>query len=554
MSVAMAAAAAARRLGVPRSHPFVGLSHRRRLPFFCCSRFPLQAVCYRTFLHKSFPVLQGRTRALLPVVVVNSSSSSAAALPETQQVSHQQQQQQQRGSAGIVSEVLEFTRRSHLCGTLGEEQVGERVCICGWVASQRSHGAVAFVNLRDHTGIVQVTTDPINFADAHKMAERLRIEYVVAVEGTVRLRPKEVVNARMATGFVEVVAESIQVLNQVHVALPFLVTTADDSKDVPTEEVRLRYRHLDLRRPQMNRNLRLRHSIIKLIRRYLEDVHDFIEIETPILTRSTPEGARDYLVPSRIQAGDFYALPQSPQLFKQMLMVSGFDRYYQLARCFRDEDLRADRQPEFTQLDMELSFTPLEDMLKLNEGLIRHVFKEIKGFELPNPFPRLTYAEAMAHFGSDKPDLRYGLKLVEVSDIFTGSSFAPFASSIVDGGIVKAISVTGGVTKISATRLKKGDVYQQALKSGAKSLPYLKVLEGGELEGPPAITGNLSMEQKQELAARCGASPGDVILFAAGLPRAVNRTLDAMRTYLAENLGFIDKELNVIMEAFSAIS
>lgn len=291
----------------------------------------------------------------------------------------------------------------------------------------------------------------------------------------------------------------------------------------------------------MNTNLRMRHNIVKLMRRHLEDVHDFIEIETPILTRSTPEGARDYLVPSRVQPGDFYALPQSPQLFKQMLMVSGFNRYYQLARCFRDEDLRADRQPEFTQLDMELSFTPLEDMLELNEGLMRHVFKEIIGVDLPNPFPRLTYAEAMSRFGSDKPDLRYGLELAEVSELFAGSSFAPFSSAVEEGGLVKAISIPEGASKISATRIKKGDVYQQAIKSGSKGLPYLKVLAGGELEGPPAIAGSLSPEKKQELVARCASNGGDLILFAAGPAPSVHRTLDALRTYLAESLDLVDK-------------
>lgn len=447
----------------------------------------------------------------------------------------------------LANEVLDFSRRSHECGKLTEKDVGTRVRVCGWVASQRSHGAIAFVNLRDHSGIVQVKSDPDNFPDCHETAQHVRVEYVVAVEGTVQLRPKEVANARMATGSIEIIAESLQVLNKVGLALPFLVTLADDNKEMPSEEVRLRYRHLDLRRAQMNTNLRIRHNIIKLMRRHLEDVHDFIEIETPILTKSTPEGARDYLVPSRVQPGDFYALPQSPQLFKQMLMVSGFNRYYQLARCFRDEDLRADRQPEFTQLDLELSFTPLEDMLELNEGLMRHVFKQIIGVDLPNPFRRVTYAEAMSRYGSDKPDLRYGLELVKVSELFAGSSFAPFSSAVEEGGLVKAISIPGGSSKISATRLKKGDVYQQAIKSGAKGLPYVKVLAGGELEGPPALVGSLSPEKKQELVSLCASNAGDLIVFAAGPDSSVHRTLDALRTYLADNLDIVDKSAHAIL-------
>ncbi|KAG0599742.1 hypothetical protein M758_12G175300 [Ceratodon purpureus] len=527
------AMAMAVRLGAPRSHAFSLL----RSPF----GIPLRKQPYNRFSPRprwqksvhTTPSVRSKPSFALPVV---SSVQDAMAKPVTK-------------SAGfdLANEALDFSKRSHECGKLTEKDVGTRVRVCGWVASQRSHGAIAFVNLRDHTGIVQITSDPDNFPEGHEAAEHVRIEYVVAVEGTVRLRPKEVANARMATGSIEIVAESVQVLNKVGLALPFLVTLADDNNEMPSEEVRLRYRHLDLRRTQMNTNLRMRHNIIKLMRRHLEDVHDFIEIETPILTRSTPEGARDYLVPSRVQPGDFYALPQSPQLFKQMLMVSGFNRYYQLARCFRDEDLRADRQPEFTQLDMELSFTPLEDMLELNEGLMRHVFKEIIGVDLPNPFPRLTYAEAMSRFGSDKPDLRYGLELVEVSELFAGSSFAPFSSAVEEGGLVKAISVPGGASKISATRIKKGDVYQQAIKSGSKGLPYLKVLAGGELEGPPAIVGSLSPEKKQELVARCASNAGDLILFAAGPAPSVHKTLDALRTYLAESLGLIDKTAHAIL-------
>lgn len=362
-----------------------------------------------------------------------------------------------------------------------------------------------------------------------------------------RARPKEAVNPRMGTGALEVVAEDLQLLNPVRLALPFLVTTSDEFKDVITEEVRLRYRHLDLRRPEMNANLRLRHKVVKTIRQFLEDEHNFVEIETPLLSRSTPEGARDYLVPSRVQPGEFYALPQSPQLFKQMLMVSGFDRYYQIARCFRDEDLRADRQPEFTQLDMELAFTPLDDMLKLNENLVRHIFLEVKGIELPSPFPRLTYKEAMDRYGSDKPDVRFGCELVDVSSTFKGSSFQLFSNTITSGGVIKALTLPGGSTKFSGTSLKKGDVYQEAIKSGAKGLPYLKISDGGELEGISALASSLDGQKKEELLQNCRAKAGDLILFAVGQLSTVNKTLDRLRRYTAEQMGIIDKSAHCIL-------
>lgn len=375
----------------------------------------------------------------------------------------------------------------------------------------------------------------------------MRLEYVVMVEGHVRARPKDAVNPRMTTGAVEVVAEVLQLLNPVRLALPFLITTSDDVKDAISEEVRLRYRHLDLRRPQMSANLRLRHKVVKTIRRFLEDEHDFVEVETPILSRSTPEGARDFLVPSRVQPGEFYALPQSPQLFKQMLMVSGYDRYYQIARCFRDEDLRADRQPEFTQLDMELAFTPFDDMLKLNEDLIRHVFLEVRGIELPNPFPRLTFFEAMDRYGSDKPDVRFGLELVDVSSVCKGSSFQLFSNTITSGGVIKALTVPKGCAKFSGTSLKKGDIYQQAIRSGAKGLPYLKVLDEGEVEGISVLTSSLDKQRKEDLLRKCAAKAGDLIIFAVGQLSAVHKTLDRLRRYVAEQMGIIDESAHSIL-------
>ncbi|XP_027160180.1 aspartate--tRNA ligase, chloroplastic/mitochondrial isoform X4 [Coffea eugenioides] len=394
---------------------------------------------------------------------------------------------------------LEWVSRTAFCGELSEADVNKRVRLCGWVALHRVHGGLTFVNLRDHTGVVQITTLPNEFPDAHSTVNDLRVEYVVAVEGVVRPRPIESVNKKMRTGAVEVAAERVHVLNTVRSKLPFLVTTADDAKESVKEEIRLRYRCLDLRRPQMTSNIILRHQVVKLIRRYLEDVHGFVEIETPILSRSTPEGARDYLVPSRIQPGTFYALPQSPQLFKQMLMVSGFDKYYQIARCFRDEDLRADRQPEFTQLDMEMAFTPLEDMLRLNEDLIR-----------------------------------------KVSEIFSDSSFKAFADTLKSGGIVKALCVPSGGKTYSNTALKKGDIYNEAIKSGAKGLPFLKVLEDGAIEGISPLVSCLDHTKKDKLLKHLSAGSGDLILFAVGQPASVNKTLDRLRLYVAHDLGLID--------------
>ncbi|GBG70677.1 hypothetical protein CBR_g7978 [Chara braunii] len=443
---------------------------------------------------------------------------------------------------------LQWISRTDLCGRLSESDVGKKVRICGWVASQRTHGGVAFVNVRDHTGILQVTSDPVNNPLLHSVAERIRAEYVVAVDGTLRLRPIDMRNPRMETGSLEVLAEDIQVINPVRKPLPFSISKgAEEAGELPKEELRLQYRHLDLRRPQMQNNLRLRHKVIRTLRRYLEDSLGFIEIETPLLTRSTPEGARDYLVPSRVQPGGWYALPQSPQLFKQMLMVAGFDKYYQIARCFRDEDLRADRQPEFTQLDLELAFTPLEDMLSMTEGVMRHLFREIKQVDLPVPFPRLTYSEAMARYGSDKPDLRFDMELKDVSDLVADSGFRVFSSAVASGGAVKAMTVKGGSAKISNVRLKKGDVFQEATKGGANGLAFLRVLEGGEVDAVDAIKSNLTAERRQELLQRCEADPGDLILLTAGERAVVNKSLDRLRNHLANELGLIDKSKHAIL-------
>ena len=359
-------------------------------------------------------------------------------------------------------------------------------------------------------------------------------------------RPQESHNPRLPTGEIEIYADRIELLNPVHKQLPFQVATADT--EPVREDLRLEYRYLDLRRPRMARNLQLRHQVVKAIRRYLEDEQGFIEVETPILTRSTPEGARDFLVPSRVNPGEWFALPQSPQLFKQLLMVAGCDRYYQIARCFRDEDLRADRQPEFTQLDMEMSFMSQEEILQMNEDLVCHIFKKVKGIDLPHPFPRLTYAEAMARYGSDKPDTRFGLELVDVSDLVKDSGFKVFASAIASGGVVKVLPIPGGNDTISNVRIKPGgDLFKEASIAGAKGLAYIRVRDDGEIDTISAIKDNLSATQRQELLRRTGAGAGHLLLFGAGSADMVNKTLDRLRQVIGRELGLIDPEkLNLL--------
>ncbi len=411
----------------------------------------------------------------------------------------------------------------------------------GWVDRRRDHGYVVFVDLRDRSGTVQIVSDPERTPGSYQAAGDLRNEYVIKIVGRVTKRPDESLNPKIATGDIEIYADEIEILNAVRKQLPFQVSTSDN--ETVREDLRLRYRYLDLRRERMSRNLQLRHQVIKSIRRYLEDAEGFIEVETPILTRSTPEGARDYLVPSRVNAGEWFALPQSPQLFKQILMVSGFDRYYQVARCFRDEDLRADRQPEFTQLDMEMSFMSQEEIIHLNEGLVSHIFKTIKGVEIPTPFPQLTYADAMDRYGSDKPDTRYGLELVDVSDILKNSGFKVFADSVAKGGIVKILPIPGGNDAISNVRIKPGgDLFKEAAEAGARGLAYIRVREDGEIDTIGAIKDNLTDEQKQEILTRTGAKPGHLLLFGAGDTITVNKTLDRLRQALARELNLIDSD------------
>jgi aspartyl-tRNA synthetase len=431
--------------------------------------------------------------------------------------------------------------RTHYCGDLRTEHIGATVSLCGWVDRRRDHGGVIFLDLRDRTGVVQIVSDPVRTPGSYNQAEALRNEYVVEITGRVTQRPEESLNPRLPTGEVEIYADKIELLNPVRKQLPFQVGTADTEE--VREELRLKYRYLDLRRDRMSRNLQLRHQVVKAIRRYLEDEQGFIEIETPVLTRSTPEGARDYLVPSRVNAGEWFALPQSPQLFKQLLMVSGCDRYYQIARCFRDEDLRADRQPEFTQLDMEMSFMSQEEILQLNEDLVCYIFKTVKNIELPHPFPRLTYTEAMERYGSDKPDTRFGLELVNVSDLVKDSGFKVFSGAVASGGVVKVLPIPDGNDLISNVRIKPGgDLFKEAEAAGARGLAYIRVREDGEIDTIGAIKDNLTEADKQELLSRTGAKPGHLLLFGAGAADIVNKTLDRLRQVIGRELGLIDPE------------
>ena len=431
--------------------------------------------------------------------------------------------------------------RTHYCGHLRAEQIGETVSLCGWVDRRRDHGGVIFLDIRDRTGIAQIVSDPERTPESCEIADKMRNEYVVRITGRVSRRPDESLNPKLPTGEVEVYADKIELLNAVRKPLPFQVSTADT--ETVREDLRLKYRYLDLRRERMASNLRLRHELIKAIRRFLEDQESFMEVETPILTRSTPEGARDYLVPSRVNSGEFFALPQSPQLFKQILMVAGCDRYYQIARCFRDEDLRADRQPEFTQLDMEMSFLSQDELIDLNERLVAHIFKTLKGIDIPLPLPRLTYAEAMDRYGTDKPDTRYALELVDVSDVVARCGFKVFADAVKKGGIVKILPIPGGNAKISNVRIKPGgDVFKEAAEAGAKGLAYIRVRDDGGIDTIGAIKDNLSDEQKQEILTRTGAQPGHLLLFGAGDSDTVNKTLDRLRQVMARELELIDPE------------
>lgn len=420
-------------------------------------------------------------------------------------------------------------KRSHHCGELTKEQAGAQVVLCGWVSKRRDHGGLIFIDLRDRSGIVQVVADPDTAGSSFKIAEDIRNEYVIKVNGTVRLRDEATINENIATGAIEVVAAEIEVLNTAKTP-PFYIQDGIDTD----ENLRLKYRYLDLRRPEMQKNIILRHKVTKLMRDFLDN-NGFLEIETPMLCKSTPEGARDYLVPSRVNPGKFYALPQSPQIFKQLLMVSGFERYFQIARCFRDEDLRADRQPEFTQLDMEMSFVEVDDVLELMEGLISYIFEGALGKKLEVPFRRMTWDEAMDKYGSDKPDLRFDMPLYNVSEAIKGCSFQVFNSVVENGGQVKCINVKGYA---NIPRRELDGLVKFVGIYGAKGMAWLQFPEEGGVKS--SIAKFFTDENIEALKKAAEVEPGDLLLFVADKPSVVAPSLGALRIEMAKRRDLID--------------
>jgi aspartyl-tRNA synthetase len=414
-------------------------------------------------------------------------------------------------------------KRTHNCCELTDKDIGKKVCLAGWVDTWRDHGGVVFIDLRDREGVTQIVFNPDKNKKLHQESGRLRTEYVISIKGLVEARPKDTANTKLKTGKIEVLAEEMEILNS---AVPPPFEIADDAKI--SEEVKLGYRYLDLRRPVMQRNLRIRHDTVKAIRDFLHD-KGFLEVETPILTKSTPEGARDYLVPSRLNPGKFYALPQSPQLFKQILMVSGCEKYFQIAKCFRDEDLRADRQPEFTQLDMEMSFVDEEDIFEICEPLLKYVFKKIKGIDIKTPFQRLPYDEAMLRFGTDKPDTRFGLEIKELRDIFEGSSFNVFNEVIQTDGSIFGINAKG-LSKLS--RKDIDNLIGFAQECGAKGLAYFKFTDKGA-ESP--ILKFFDKVRIESLAKRLNCEKGDLALIVADSDRRkAQGILGELRLHIAK--------------------
>ncbi|HBQ85740.1 MAG TPA: aspartate--tRNA ligase [Syntrophomonas sp.] len=420
-------------------------------------------------------------------------------------------------------------KRTHSATAVTTDMAAQEVVLTGWVDTRRDHGGLIFVDLRDRSGLIQVVFSPEVDIESFHAAEQIRSEYVIAVKGEVRLRPADTENLNLITGKVEIYARELEVLNTAKTP-PFYI---EDNIDVD-ETLRLRYRYLDLRRPEMKKNLVLRHKVIKIMRDYLDD-RGFMEIETPILSKSSPEGARDYLVPSRLHPGEFYALPQSPQLYKQILMVAGMERYFQIARCFRDEDLRADRQPEFTQLDMEMSFIDEHDIMELVEGMMKQIFSQGLGQELTPPFLRMTYDDAMSKYGSDKPDLRFGLEIVDLTETVRGVNFKVFSGAIAGGGVVRAINAKKCA---SFSRREIDDLGKMAVQNGAKGMAWIVVTEN-ELKSP--ITKFFNQEQMEAVLKALEAEPGDLLLFGADSAAVVARVLGALRLELARRLDLIDE-------------
>ena len=426
--------------------------------------------------------------------------------------------------------------RDKWCGETKESDIGLSVALAGWVNRRRDHGGLIFIDLRDRSGIVQVVFNPEIDAETHRLAQDIRNEYVLQVKGEVRKRPEGTENTSIATGQIEVIVKRLEILNDCK-PLPFMVAEGsyrEDETDA-SESLRLKHRYLDLRRPVIQKNIILRHKTAKTIREYLNS-KNFLEIETPMLTKSTPEGARDYLVPSRVNPGHFYALPQSPQLFKQILMISGLERYYQIVRCFRDEDLRADRQPEFTQVDLEMSFAEREDVIALIEGMMKEVFKDALNIELAMPFPMLTYNDALERFGSDKPDMRFSIELKNVGDIVRDSSFKVFLSALEGGGKVKGINAKG---LADYSRKELDDLTEEVKTFGAKGLAWIKIKNG--FESP--IVKFFPEQVLKSLAQRLEAEEGDLLLFVADKEKIVNDSLARLRNELGKRLNLIKNDI-----------
>ncbi|HDJ1278964.1 TPA: aspartate--tRNA ligase [Staphylococcus aureus] len=424
-----------------------------------------------------------------------------------------------------------MSKRTTYCGLVTEAFLGQEITLKGWVNNRRDLGGLIFVDLRDREGIVQVVFNPAFSEEALKIAETVRSEYVVEVQGTVTKRDPETVNPKIKTGQVEVQVTNIKVINKSETP-PFSINEENVNVD---ENIRLKYRYLDLRRQELAQTFKMRHQITRSIRQYLDD-EGFFDIETPVLTKSTPEGARDYLVPSRVHDGEFYALPQSPQLFKQLLMISGFDKYYQIVKCFRDEDLRADRQPEFTQVDIEMSFVDQEDVMQMGEEMLKKVVKEVKGVEINGAFPRMTYKEAMRRYGSDKPDTRFEMELIDVSQLGRDMDFKVFKDTVENDGEIKAIVVKGAAEQY--TRKDMDALTEFVNIYGAKGLAWVKVVEDG-LTGP--IGRFFETENVETLLTLTGAEAGDLVMFVADKPNVVAQSLGALRVKLAKELGLIDE-------------
>ncbi len=436
-----------------------------------------------------------------------------------------------------MADLLGDMRRTHTCGELRKGDIGKEVVLMGWVQRRRDHGGVIFVDFRDRTGLTQIVFNPEISASVHEKAQVIRSEFVLGVRGKVVARPDDMINEKMDTGAIEVFITELKILS--HAATPvFQIEERVDASEI----VRLQHRHLDLRRPKLQRNLIARHTAGRAVREYLND-RGFLDIETPFLTKSTPEGARDYLVPSRVNHGCFYALPQSPQLFKQLLMISGFDRYYQIVRCFRDEDLRADRQPEFTQIDMELSFVGEDDIMEITEGLIKEVFKKVRGIDIETPFERITYQESMARFGIDRPDMRFGLELCEVSDIVKNTGFKVFASAVKNGGIVKAVNVKGGGGVDGGSGMTRKEIDELTAFAAiykAKGLAWIKVKES-DWQSP--IAKFFTEDEKAALKERLNMEVGDLIFFVADSVKVTNEALGQLRNELGRRLNLIDNNV-----------